>query len=429
VLQPALRDVASDDARELQHRAERAIFDRALELGWTPERFEIVDRGRSRDDPTVERVGKRYQWIGMYETLGRIADHHSIKPDWGETVERPYSLAEQLVWRDIDPTVLARKPTVEATESQRRPWFSPSEATFRPGVTNEYPADMDGVQDPLDLITVTADDGVPWLVLLTCPKWQQPQPTEDQALRMPRLVVWMQVHAYLVRSHDADALSQWAAGKDWFGRWMPDTADVHNVLLGAHHEDPQGAAASGEIEWWDRGNGPQPCDLWQCGAWYGGTGTSRDASADDETRGYAPPSDSTHSSDSVVCRLPLARRFGCRRPRSGGPHRRAYESAHATGHRRATRRPGPNSLVWTVLIGKELHRGDLMPPGDDYRWVSASASHLLGLEGVRRIGATAMRCRPGPATEALLAWPVREAEDYGVYATFREARFSSFAVE
>lgn len=99
----------------------------------------------------------------------------------------------------------------------------------------------------------------------------------------------MQFHAYLVPMEDAPAVADWARGKDWFGRWMPEIPDLHNLLLGEHPDAPQWAAADGNVDWWEaRAQGPQPASLWHCAAWYGCTGTSRDASADDETRGYVP---------------------------------------------------------------------------------------------------------------------------------------------
>jgi hypothetical protein len=84
ILRTALRNVASGDPQALQRATERAIFDRALELGWNPERFRATDRGRSWDrDRPVERVGKKYQWIGLYEVLGRIVDSHQVTEPWG----------------------------------------------------------------------------------------------------------------------------------------------------------------------------------------------------------------------------------------------------------------------------------------------------------------------------------------------------------
>jgi hypothetical protein len=113
ILQSSLDDVESADPQALLHDAERAVFDRVLDLGWTPERFREIDSRRGwRDDDPVERVGKKYQWIG----------------------------------------------------------FAP----------------------------------------------------ETEALGIPRREAWMHVDAYLVPVTEMPALRNWAPGKDWFGRWMPE---------------------------------------------------------------------------------------------------------------------------------------------------------------------------------------------------------------
>jgi len=411
VLQSALRDVATDDTESLRHDAERAVFDRVLELGWTPKRFREIDRGRSGGrDGVVERVGKKYQWIGFYEILGRIADHHAIKPFWGDGELQPYQYAEQLVWRDIDPTVLVRKPAAPPS-SPERPWFSPIEARFPRGTADDYPADMTGVPDPLDLIAVSDPEGVPWLVLVSNPNWKQPLPPEIEALHALRLNVWMQLHAYLVPLSEVRALSEWANGKDWFGRWMPEIAEPHDVLLGAHPDDPQWSAADGSIEWWDaRAGGSQPTELLQCAAWYGGTGTSRDASAEEETNGCVPSRrlfDALGLSEGVDFTWRDASGIAVHDPSVvlGGPGTLAMR-------RDLVPRLADAGLTifWTVLIGNELHRSDHMPPGDDYRWVSASASYLLNVDRVEQVGAIAVRSRPGPTTERELEWMTRKAE-------------------
>ncbi len=411
VLQSALQHVVADDDRALLHDAERAVFERVLELGWGPELFGEIDRHRSGGrEGVVERVGKKYQWIGFYETLGRITDHHTIKPAWSDAEPGPYSHAEQLVWRDIDPTVLVRKPA--GPSAPDRPWFSPVAAHFPPGIPGDYPADMAAVPDPLDLIAVSDSSGAPWLVLVSTPNWEQPLPPEIAALRPPRLDVWMQVHAYLVLQREVTALCEWARDRDWFGRWMPDVPEVHNVLLGGHPHDPEWSVADGSVHWWDaRAGGLQPAELLQCAAWYGGTGTSRDASAEEETRGYVP-------SRRLIDLLRL----------SGGIDFTWRDTSGVAVCDPSVVSGGPAALVmrrdlmprlveagltifWTVLIGDELHRSDHTSPGDDYRWVSASASYVLNGGRVEGIGARAVRCLPGPTTERGLRWTPRKAED------------------
>jgi hypothetical protein len=410
VLQPALRDVVSDDEQTLRHDTERATFDRVLDLGWTPERFREIDRGRSGGrDGVVERVGKKYQWIGFYEVLGRIADNLLVKHSWGDNPPRPYEHAEQLVWRDIDPTVLVRKPT--RCSSSGRLWFAPTAAVFPDTIIDEYPTDMAGVPDPLDLLSVSDPFGVSWLVLVANHDWEQPLPPEVVALEAPRLDLWMELHAYLVPTARVGALPAWARDKDWFGRWMPDIAEAHNVLLGSYPDVPEWEAARGTVDWWEaRANGPQPTELRQCAAWYGGTGTSRDASAEEETLGYVPTQPLTDA-----LRLSKGRDFGW------------HDRLGLAVHDPSVVLGGPGALVmrrdlvpllhaaemtifWTVLAGHELHRQNHMPPGDDYRWVTASASYILNGDRIEQVHAVASRCRPGPTTEYQIEWVMRSAE-------------------
>ncbi|HEV2377003.1 MAG TPA: hypothetical protein VGS19_33175 [Streptosporangiaceae bacterium] len=410
VMGSALRDVASEDTKALRHDAERAVFDRALELGWTPDRFGERDkRLAGARDGVVERVGKKYQWIGFNEILGAITDHHPVKLAWGDTEPHPYEYAEQLVWRDIDPTVLARKPA----SAPERLWFSPAEARFPPTTTEEYPADMAGVPDPLALIAVNDPQQAPHLVLISHPSWQQPLPPEIEAQRPPRLTVWMQIQAYLVPVSQAPSLCEWAQGKDWQGRWMPEVAEPHNVLLGAHPDDPEWSAADGSIAHWDEHHGgPQPAELWQCAAWYGGTGTSRDASAEAETTGYVP-SKRLHDTLGLSTGVDFTWR----------------DTAGIATHDPSVILGGPGTLTmrrdlvprltdagltifWTALIGNELHPGGIaMPPGPDYRWVNASASYILRNNRIEQVTSSATRCQPGPVAEHELHWEIRPGED------------------
>jgi hypothetical protein len=410
VLQPALRHVVSNNPKALEHLAERAVFDRVLELGWTPERFGEIDRRRSdgRDGP-VERVGKKFQWIGFYEVLGRIADHLSIKQSWSEE-PRPYAYAEQLVWRDIDPTVLVRKPSPpSATEP---PWFSPAAARFPPDVVDEYPADMRGVPDPLDLIAVSDTGDAQWLVLVSNPNWKQTLPPEIEALRVPRLDVRMNLHAYLVPVAGATALRRWAKGKDWSEQRIPESADAHNVLFGAHPDDPEWSAADGRVDWGGLSvGGPPSTELLHCVAWYGGTGTSRDASAEDETRGYVP-------SRRLFDVLGLSRGVDFNWNDSSGiavldPSVVVGGPAALVMRRDLVPRLADAGLTifWTVLISNELHRTDHSMPGDEYRWVSASSSYVLKADRIELVGARAVRCRPGPHTERRLRWNPRGGEE------------------
>lgn len=411
VLQPSLRDVESEDSQALLADAERAIFDRVLELGWTPERFKDIDSRRSwRDGDPVERVGKKYQWIGFYEVLGQITDNHDISPRWGDSPQQMYEYPEQLVWRDIDPTVLARGDMVSPPSG--RPWFAPAEARFPEEITSDYPDDMTGVPDPMDLIAIRDPDGIPWVALASHPGWKQAVPPEAKALGVARREVWMQVNAYLVLVTSVPAMRAWARRKDWLGRWMPEAAEVHNALLGAYPDDPQWSGADGSVSHWDTHRaGRMPQGLTLTAAWYGGTGTSPDASAETQTTGWTPSRrlhDVLSLTNGVDFAWSDASGTAIHDPSaaSGGP---------ATLAMRRDLLPKLTSagltLFWTVLIGNELNNTDpISRPGNEYRWVSASASYILSNDSVNLISAAAARYAPGPEIDHKLVWTPRKTD-------------------
>ncbi|HUG51240.1 MAG TPA: hypothetical protein VLZ78_09620, partial [Terrimesophilobacter sp.] len=99
--------------------------------------FDSIDNGlrHGRSDGPVERFGKKYQWIALYEVLGALTDHFELKPEWSSETPRPYEYPEQVIWRDIDVTLLAREPA-RSSGPLRPHWFSPATAIFPRTVVN-----------------------------------------------------------------------------------------------------------------------------------------------------------------------------------------------------------------------------------------------------------------------------------------------------
>jgi len=184
------------------------------------------------------------------------------------------------------------------------------------------------------------------------------------------------------------------------------------VLLGAYPDDPQWSAADGSIIHWDtRRGGPMPEELTLTVAGYGGTGTSRDASADAETTGWVP-SRRLHNV------LGLARGSDFSWNDASGT---AIQDPSVTAGGPATlamrRDLMPQlasaglTLFWTVLIGNELSStSPLSHPGSEYRWVSASASYSFSDDTISLISAAATRCAPGPKVERNIKWAPRKTD-------------------
>lgn len=82
---------------------------RAYKFGWNADLFpydatrgEYVSRSRGK----IERIGKKYQWIAMYDLLGVLSDHVWFKDRYGDPKSCRSALDIEFC-RDIDPTVVS----------------------------------------------------------------------------------------------------------------------------------------------------------------------------------------------------------------------------------------------------------------------------------------------------------------------------------
>lgn len=93
----------------------RWVCKKAYELGWSKELFETFERIHcrhlDRSTPRMERIGKKYQWIALYELLARMSDNlHWIRTFYDET---RFLGPWQVHKRNIDPTFFSKQSQKE----------------------------------------------------------------------------------------------------------------------------------------------------------------------------------------------------------------------------------------------------------------------------------------------------------------------------
>lgn len=141
--------------------ARRYIWQRIIELGWTPDRFSEFERSlgysnRIGNRKRIERISKKYQWIGLHEYLGHLSDAlpyrmwsgspRPLRGAW-ELHERDYhpelalgslhkldawSEGAQAWWRVECPV-----PTLDSAE-EKRDWVQSAFSTFEPYLTVDH---------------------------------------------------------------------------------------------------------------------------------------------------------------------------------------------------------------------------------------------------------------------------------------------------
>jgi hypothetical protein len=220
--------------------AQRWIFKKVLNLGWTTERFGRFDRkvnrhsGYGRGSRKPERIGKKYQWIAYYEFLARVSDNFEFRGDsWSRRTEK-YEGTWQLR-RDIDPSFLLSKTGREEWEPHTNTWWFLSSYD----AWDIEPDDIKWLKSSKDLPSIepllsvmNPEDGSKWLILEAFYNWEQPTPPGEDRFEIPRREIWYMIKSYIVKKSNMEELFDWAKRQDFSGRWMPESDELYNVFFG-----------------------------------------------------------------------------------------------------------------------------------------------------------------------------------------------------
>lgn len=216
VFQSALRNFEVDDYKIFNY----AMYYIINELGYQGELFDDYDRFVSRfsyDRHRVlktERIGKKYQWIAMYNILARISDYYPMK--------KRFSMEEEIVSYDgpWEPYVKDFDPTLNAYNllCDDAPYFSQINEHIRESVQENHTVKDDSafdediwtnsnsiffVHQKEDLL-LTDDGGNQWVVL------SKYADTGRNDLAYDKLMVWNWLYGYFVTDEQLAILKEYA---------------------------------------------------------------------------------------------------------------------------------------------------------------------------------------------------------------------------
>lgn len=175
--------------------ARRWVAMRAHELGWSEDLHGDFDRQvrGDRNNHSLERIGKKYQWLALYELVARMSDNLARISDRNNDRRR---------LRNLDPSLLVDRTADDG-------WRQFDNNVFwtgtPPGLPARTPADAiawlhsgEDILDGIDNVSVTSpDDGREWLVLAGFESWRAP------ASKF-RTEAWRRIGCVVVRSADRD---------------------------------------------------------------------------------------------------------------------------------------------------------------------------------------------------------------------------------
>ena len=207
--------------------------------------YMLGKHGGGRAKPIwAERVGKKYQWVALYQLASRLHDHFERKRDsWEpEPLQTPLILKEG---RKIDPTL---PPNVVEKESDAGSWWMSSSADLDSAKMysdEDWIASIEGVPALENLLSIVENDGQNWRLLVSYPSWRQRDEGADW--NDPYRQVWIHVKGYLIQKQDIATAHNCLHRRNFFGNWMPDGP---TWLHGFAGEYPWGTLFNTESEAW-----------------------------------------------------------------------------------------------------------------------------------------------------------------------------------
>jgi len=184
----------------------------------------------------IERIGKKYQWIAMYETLARVADNFKIRDKrsgFGEDKKYiDYEGTYQIYARDIDPTILLKETKGSWYEdADNKNWWGIKSNIQWKMDNKEWIDSFDDLPSPVKSIYFKDDNGQDWIALKSHTEWKEPIKKGIDRATITYKQVWYMLNSYLIPNSQKDEFEKWAKEQNFWNDWMPNFREQYQLFF------------------------------------------------------------------------------------------------------------------------------------------------------------------------------------------------------
>lgn len=205
---------------DLKNIAIKRIFD----LGYDVEKHGHYDRnctnhvGIGTQTGKRERIGKKYQWIVLYELAAQVSDHYqmAVDDDFMHSLQEYCKGSFYPNIRNIDPTVLPIHTTDKICSTGSRVLYTIPDNSY-----DEWLKDF-AVVPSLEQCMTLQYQGQSYLLLTGNYNWTEPKQLGVRAYDIPQKNMWYQIRGYTVKNEHADRFLQALATVDLMQCRMPE---------------------------------------------------------------------------------------------------------------------------------------------------------------------------------------------------------------
>ncbi|KKK78298.1 hypothetical protein LCGC14_2844970, partial [marine sediment metagenome] len=221
---------------------EAYIFNRILELGWSPSLHYEFDKNKDmhytlHDSHRPEKLSEKYQWIALYEFLAYLCDHYEYGNQYSDD-DNKYEGPWQGLYRDIDPSYLnENSPKNVMGDCLSLPIIN---IDWEQYATNKCWVSQEGdMPDFKGILQVNGCGERKWLLLDGYYNFMEPHPPEEEPYEKYRKNMWFMIHSYFVRKSDTDTLFAWLKKQNFMDLRMPERGSGYgDIFLGEYFWSP-----------------------------------------------------------------------------------------------------------------------------------------------------------------------------------------------
>jgi len=165
---------------------------------------------------TIERIGKKYQWIAFHEFLAHLSDNCCyIDPDYADNSK--YFGPWQVDGRNIDPTCWLRKTGNDGWEKWKQEfWWQPFSYPFYGESLDELKQWLRDEKSipPFEKLLQVRDPSTEqsWLILKSFPSWAK-EPKKNKDI-IPKQDAWYRINSCIVQKKDVQRIEESLEGQN-----------------------------------------------------------------------------------------------------------------------------------------------------------------------------------------------------------------------
>lgn len=180
-------------------------------------------QSQGRFNASMERIGKKYQWLAMYEVLARVMDNKQCKKDQD-------SNDSELIWLDDISEFHIPKVNISLDLYDKKTLNYNLEISLNEIKWKQ--ADNHWIQSKEDIKQISSlleidFNGDTWVILEA---HLDPKPTDDFGIDNSNCNkrLWFQIRSYFTLKRQYSHLMKELNDVDYMGRWMPEGAELFN---------------------------------------------------------------------------------------------------------------------------------------------------------------------------------------------------------